>query len=33
MTRCKKLNGVLKMTLPKRPEVAGAQRKIEIKKS
>ena len=26
-------NGVLKVTLPKRPEIAGAQRKIEIKKS
>ena len=25
-------NGVLKVTLPKRPEVASAQRKIEIKK-
>ena len=26
-------NGVLKVTLPKRPEAGGAQRKIEIKKS
>jgi HSP20 family protein len=26
-------NGVLKVTLPKRPELAGEQRKIEIKKS
>jgi HSP20 family protein len=26
-------NGVLKVTLPKRPEAGGEQRKIEIKKS
>jgi HSP20 family protein len=26
-------NGVLKVTLPKRPEAGGAQRKIDIKKS
>jgi hypothetical protein len=26
-------NGVLKVTIPKRPEAAGEQRKIEIKKS
>jgi HSP20 family protein len=26
-------NGVLKVTLPKRPELAGGQRKIEVKKS
>ena len=26
-------SGVLKVTLPKRPEAGGAQRKIEIKKS